>query len=324
MGYTNFPNGITSMGVPITPGLNPFGNTWFVAASGGCDGRGHGTMATRPFATIANAISEGSAGDTIVLGPGTHSVDVSVSALVPKADMQFIAAIPPMGGKPSTIVTHDADDGVTLVDLDVDGTGWHGIEFLMVAGGTTAIDLFDVAQTTAVSGLVFQDCWFNLNSVDNAGVVRAIALDDATNATTGLVIKNCRFLGGDATTGVSQYIVTGKGGFPDALIEDCVFLMQSDDADAVGIVIGDAEAVDKNYGTVIRNNDFIGAMDGNADSVGIAFGGITELEMVFMIRTNYFAYCTAQCITFDKMPEGIINNYYGDNDTGGTLVDPGT
>lgn len=305
-------------------GVNPFADTYFVAASGGDDTQ-TGKNAKKPLSTIAKAISLGSAGDTIVLSPGTHSVDVSVAALIPKADMQFVAAIPPFGGKPSTIITHDADDGAVLVTVDVDGTGWHGIEFLMVAGATTAVDLFDVSQTTAVNGLAFTDCWFNLNSVDHAtAIVRAIALDDGTNATTGLVIRNCRFLGGDATTTESEYIVSGVGGFPDGLIEDCVFLMQSDDADAVGINMADAGAGDKNYGIVIRNNDFIGAMDGNADSVGIKFGGMTELEMVFMIRTNYFAYCTAQCITFDKMPEGIIQNYYGDNDTGGTLVDPGT
>jgi hypothetical protein len=322
MSRKNFP-----YGVPVYPAptyANPFGETRYVAASGGDDGN-YGKNASKPLATIQKAIDLSAAGDNVVLGPGTHSVDVSTSTLVPLADMQFIAAIPPMGGMPSTVITADADDAANLVTVDVDGTGWHGIKFLLVAGATTAVDLFDVAQTTAVNGLVFTDCWFDLNSVDHAtAIVRAIALDDATNATTGLVIRNCRFLGGDATTTESEYIVTGVGGFPDALIEDNVFLMQSDDADAVGINVGDAAAVDKNYGTVIRNNDFIGAMDGNADSVGIKFGAQTELEMVFMIRTNYFAYCTAQCITFDKMPEGIIENYYGDNDTGGTKVDPGT
>ena len=218
-------------GVPVYPapeGANPFGETRYVAASGGSDGN-VGKNASRPLATIAKAISLSAAGDNVILGPGTHSVDCSVSPLVPLADMQFFAAIPPYGGKPTTIITADADDTANLVTVDVDGTGWHGIEFLLVAGGTTAVDLFDVAQTTAVNGLTFTDCWFNLNSVDHAtAIMRAIAVDDGTNATTGMVIKNCRFLGGDATTTEAEYIVSGVGGIPDALIEGNVFLLQSD------------------------------------------------------------------------------------------------
>lgn len=310
---------------------NPYGAVWYVSTTAAPTGitpsdGNTGRSPLSPLATIAAAITKGAAGDTIHLSPGTHSVDVSVAALTPKADMQFVAAVQPLGGKPSTIITHDADDGAVLCTVDVDGVGFHGIEFLMVAGATTAVDLFDVAQTTAVNGLAFKDCWFNLNSVDHAtAIVRAIALDDATNATTGLVIKNCRFLGGDATTTEAEYIVTGVGGIREALIEDNVFLLESVDGDALGINLGDAAAASGvNYGVVIRNNDFIGALDGAADTVGIKFGAQSELEMIFIIRTNYFAYCTAQCITFDKMPEGIIENYYGDNDTGGTKVDPGT
>lgn len=322
MSRKNYPYGVPVF--PAPAGANPFGEVRYVAASGGDDGN-YGKHGSKPLATIAKAISLSAAGDTVVLGPGTHSVDCSVSPLVPLADMQFIAAIPPYGGKPSAIILADADDTANLVTVDVDGTGWHGIEFLLVAGGTTAVDLFDVAQTTAVNGLTFTDCWFNLNSVDHAtAIMRAIAVDDGTNATTGMVIKNCRFLGGDATTTEAEYIVTGVGGIPDALIEDNVFLLQSDDGDAVGINIADPGAGDKNYGMVIRNNDFIGAMDGGADSVGIKFGGLTELEVISIIRTNYFAYCSATPVTIDKMNKGVVWNYVGDDATGGTLVDPGT
>jgi hypothetical protein len=322
MSLTNYRYGISSMGVPFDSGTNPFGTTYFVTASGGSDNN-DGLDANHPFATIQKAIDTYAAGDTVILSPGTHSVDVSTASLVPLADTQFRAAIPPMGGKPSTIITHDADDGIVLVTLDVDGCGFYGIEFLMVAGGTTAVDLFDISQTTAVNGLTFEDCWFNLNSVDKAGVVRAIAVDDGTNATTGMVIRNCRFLGGDATTGAANYIVTGVGGIPDAVIEDNIFVLESADADAVGIVFPETTVADKNYGMAIRNNDFIGPKDYGMDAVGIVHSG-TELDSVGIIRSNYFAYCAAASITADKINKGIINNYYGDTTTGGTLVDPGT
>jgi len=325
MGLTNFPNGISSMGMPVSGGGNPFGTTYFVDYTNGSDGN-KGKSTNKPFKTIQQVLDVGSAGDNVILSPGTHYIDTGTDgAMVPLADMSFIAAIPPCGGMPSTVITADADDLAAMVTVDVDGVSFHGIKFLLVAGATTAVDLFDIAQTTAVNGLVFQDCWFDLNSCDHAtAIMRALAIDDGTNATTGLVVKNCRFLGGDATTTEAEYIVTGVGGIPDALIEDNVFCLQSDDGDAVGINIGDPGAGDKNYAMLIRNNDFIGAMDGGADSVGIKFGGLDELEVIGSIRTNYFAYCSATAVTIDKMNKGVVWNYVGDNATGGTLVDPGT
>jgi hypothetical protein len=323
MGLTNFPNGISSMGVPLTGGLNPFGDTWFVAASGGSDGN-KGTDTSRPFATIAKAISKGAVGDNIILGPGTHSVDVSSAALTPLADMQFIAAIPPMGGKPSTIITHDADDGANLVAVDVDGVGFHGIEFLLVAGGTTALTLFDVAQTTAVNGMVFNECWFNLNSVDASGVT-ALTVDDATNATTGAVFRNCRFVGGDATTNQAVYVDVGVGGVPGCLFEGNVFELESADADCLAFNFADPGAAGKSYALTVRNNDFIGPKDGGGDGIPIVFAaGMTEDEIVPIFRTNFFSGTAATPITQDKINTGIVWNYVGDDATGGTLVDPGT
>ena len=323
MSLTQFSGGVSSMGIPFTSGINPFGTTYFVRASGGSDNN-DGLNADSAFATIQKAIDTYAAGDTVVLSPGTHSVDVSTAALVPLADTQFRAAIPPMGGKPSTIITHDADDGANLVEIDVDGTGWYGIEFLIVTGSTTAVNLIDVAQATAVNGLTFEDCWFNLNDVDKAGAVRAIAVDDGTNATTGLVIRNCRFLGGSATTGTPHYIVTGVGGIPGALIENNIFVLEDAGGTGVGIVVADPGAANKNYGAVVRNNDFIGPKDYGKDAVGITFGGQDELETVFSIRNNYFSYCGTSPVTIDKMNKGLIENYYGDATTGGVLVDPGT
>lgn len=319
MPLTKYPAGISSMGLPLTGAVNPFGNVYFVVTSGGSDGN-TGLDTQRPFATIAKAISDGSAGDTIVLGPGTHSVDVSTAALVPLADMQFVAAIPPWGGKPTTIITHDADDGANLVTVDVDGVGFYGIEFLHVAGASTAVTTMSVSQTAAVTGITFQDCWFNQNSVDIASI-HSIAADDATNATTGMVVRNCRFLGGDATTNAAIYIDIGVAGVPSALIENNIFQLESTDDDAIGINFADPVGANKNYGITIRNNDFIGATDGAPTAIGIVFAStMTELEIIGIIRTNYFSTCGAEAITKNEADICVVWNYVGDDATGGTLV----
>jgi len=324
-GYKMGSGGPSWNGAPMVGGtMNIFGNVWYVAVhsgSGASDGN-RGCDSAKPFSTMAKAIATASAGDTIILGAGTHSIDTSASAMVPKADMQFVAAVPPMGGKPSTIITGDADDLAAMCTIDVDGVGFHGIEFLLVAGATTAVDLFDVAQTTAVNGLVFRDCWFNLNSCDHAtAIMRALAIDDATNATTGMVIKNCRFIGGDATTTEAQYIVVGVGGIPDALIEDNVFALESADGTTEGIHFIDPAAAGKSYAMTIRNNDFIGAKDGGGDSVGIVFASaMTDNEILGCIRTNYFPGCADAAITTDESSESCVNNYVPDG-SGGALID---
>lgn len=322
MTLTNYKNGLSSMGIPLTGSVNPFGSVWFVAASGGSDGNS-GTDTGHPFATIQQALDKSATGDTVVLGPGSHEIDTGTDgAMIPLADMQFVAAIPPMGGKPSSIITADADDLGAMVTIDVDGVGFHGIEFLLVAGGATAVDLFDVSQTTAVTGLLFNDCWFNLNSVDKAGFVRAIAIDDATNATTGLAIKNCRFLGGDATTGTNSYIQVGIGGIPKALIEGCTFELEAIGADVHGIDFLDPTAAAGSYAFVIRNNDFIGSTDAGGDSVGIKIAtASTDAEIIGMMRTNYFADGAANPITKDQGSASQVENYRA-NGAGGAIFDP--
>ena len=310
----------------VPGGINPLGSVYYVAASGGNDSAtGNGLDPNEPLATIAQAITNSSAGDTIVLGPGTHSVDVSAAALSPKANTRFVTAVAPKGGKPTTIITHDADDGADLVLLDVDGVVFEGIEFLLVAGGTTALRTVAISQTTAVVGAHFIDCWFDLNDV-NVSNIFAIAINDATNATTGVVIKNCRFHGGSGTVGQVSYIQIGVGGLLQSLIEDCVFELESADADCYGLdFLDNAAAANKSYANIIRRNSFIGPLDAGEDGVGIFFAAaMTELEILSLVSENYFAYCSVTPITIDKMNKGIVQNYVGDNATGGTVVDPGT
>ena len=70
--YSDFPNGVTSFGVPIVGGLNgiPFtGNWWFVDAVTGSDGNasaGTGASPQAPLKTIAQAYSLAAEGNNDV------------------------------------------------------------------------------------------------------------------------------------------------------------------------------------------------------------------------------------------------------------------
>lgn len=63
---TNFPNGITSMGIPVVGGMPPsvYGRYWFVDAKIGSDGNS-GRSNSRPFATMSKAFSMLDSGDVI-------------------------------------------------------------------------------------------------------------------------------------------------------------------------------------------------------------------------------------------------------------------
>jgi len=304
-------------------GVNGMGTVIFVAVSGGDDANG-GLNPKAPKATVAAAITAAGAGGTVVLGPGDHSIDVSAAAMTPLANQRFVAQQPSFGGYPTAWILADADDGTTTAEVDVSGVSFKDIGFAVHAGGTTHVILVDVAQTTAVNGLVFENCWFDFADIDISGVT-AINVDDATNATTGLAIVNCRFTGGSATTNQAVYVDIGVGGVPKMLAERNVFELESADGDAKAFLFADPAASNKSYGITIRDNDFIGPPDGGNDAVPIEFNaGMTEDEIMGIIRSNYFSSCSATPITQDDVNTSIVRNYVGDDATGGTLVDPGT
>ena len=68
MGYTNFPNGLTSFGVPVLTGMpQPFtGNYWFVAPHSGLDGNS-GKNPQAPLKTLARALALATANNNDVV-----------------------------------------------------------------------------------------------------------------------------------------------------------------------------------------------------------------------------------------------------------------
>jgi len=289
--------------------VNQFGKMYFVDGTNGSDNNGGLTPASA-FATLAAARSASAAGDTVIVAPGTYTVDVGTASLAPKANQTWMAGMPALGGAPTVIIIADADDNANApVAVDVDGVVFRDLEFRLVAGGTTALYCMDAGQTSAVRGLTFDGCWFNMNSVDGAGVIAA-RFNDGTNAITGLLMRNCHFIGGDATTNQSVYIDVGVGGLPDGLITGNSFALESADGDALAIRFLDPGAAAKSYAVRIIDNLFIGASDGGDDAIPIEFAGaMTEDEIVGVIADNTFAHCGPEPITLAKMDGGIVNNW---------------
>jgi len=76
MGLTNYPNGLTSFGVPLLGGgrfSSPWATHYFVDATDGSDGNS-GLSPDRAFATIQRAVDVSSGGDVIYINPQTYKL----------------------------------------------------------------------------------------------------------------------------------------------------------------------------------------------------------------------------------------------------------
>lgn len=299
----------------------PHGKVIYVDGTNGA-ATGSGLTPDSAVTTLALGLAASAANDIISIAPGTYEVDIGTNPIIPLANQTWMAGTPSYGGFPNVKIIADADDTAkSLFAIDVSGVVFKDLWFQMKAAAATHVTLIDAAQTSAVNGLAFIDCWIDLNDQDDAGLM-GMAFNDGTNAITGLVIRGCRFIGNDATTTAAvPYIDIGVPGIPYALIEDNVFCIESVDGDSIGINFADPTAANKSYGMVIRNNDFIGAADGGGDTVGIVFAAaMTDNEILGSIRGNFFPGCSANAITTDETSESVVNNYVPDA-AGGALVD---
>ena len=90
MALTNFPNGITSFGVPVLGGINGIpltGNWWFVNPAAGSDAY-DGTSPQTPFQTIYRAYAAATAGNNdviILIGNGSTSGTARMSVALAQA-----------------------------------------------------------------------------------------------------------------------------------------------------------------------------------------------------------------------------------------------
>jgi hypothetical protein len=301
---TRFSTLQADMIVGPTAEVSPFGKLWFVNGSGGSDGN-TGKSPAKAFATIAAAISASVAnrGDQIIIAPGTYSIS---AALVPKAYTIFKAAV--MSPRnPSVKISGDIAD---LVQIDVDGCQFHGIEFL--AAGNTADNLVDIADAAAVVGCLFRNCVFN--GADRTSCV-GVKMNDGTFAASCVVIVDCLFR--DLT---GTQVVVGVLGNAYGYIGYNLFALDINSGTCISLADTSAFATGK--GMVIEHNTFLG-FDATKDEVAITISGTEDTTGAVVIRRNDFAYFAAAAVTIDKIGFATIQNYIGDA-TGGLLLDVGT
>lgn len=198
MSLTNFPNGITSFGVPVLPGVGVIppttGNVFFVHSGTGANTYA-GTTPARPFATIDTAIGYCTAnkGDLILVMPG-HSESISgVGAIA--ADVAGISIVGLGWGSLRPLITlHTTATTIAVsaanvtfrnlrIATDVDAV----VKVFNITAAGCTLDSVDFVETAACACLQF--------------VLTTAAADDLT-------IQNCSWVQTQtAATALMQWIL---------------------------------------------------------------------------------------------------------------------
>ena len=259
MGLTNFPNGITSFGIPIM-GSNRFSNPWSTHyfVNGDVGASGGGLTPGTAFKTIQEAVTAMTGGDVVYIKPKTYTMGTGFARyeedVVVANTGASSAATAPLAGKSIIGVTPNtvASDflGVrwkyaTNTNLNVEAPGTHienigffcegataGVYFegdgaTWTKGGHTGSSLYNCAikgeggvLANGSDSLQIINCQFQAKwDGDTCGMIITL---DGTNVNRRPVLRGCHFIGGNGTSMNSAPIIwTGK--VEDGLIADNYF-----------------------------------------------------------------------------------------------------
>jgi hypothetical protein len=192
---TNFPNGLSSRGVPVIPGKLTTGKVFFVDAATGSDGHS-GKNTTRPFATLNKAVGMCTAdkGDVIYLMPN-HYEDIGDTSTTGAIDLD-VAGISVIGiGNGSNMPRFDFNDADSDFLVGANNVLLENVNF----EATVTIVKLGVAIEAGVTGTTFRNCKFSVETSATDEFLIAVNILAGCNDT---LIEGCRMdmgLGGAAT-----------------------------------------------------------------------------------------------------------------------------
>lgn len=222
--YTNFPNGLTSFGVPVLPGGIPvtMGDFYFVHSGTGSSSNS-GTSPDQALATIDQAVNKctASQGDVIIVLPGHAETIAAATSLV--LDVAGIFVIGLGHGRNRPVLSFSATASripISAANVVVEGLVFLGAVADIVSGvtitgndvtlrrcdfevGSAILEFLQMLDIDATTRTVIEECRFIANAT--AGTNTAIRID----ATVDLTIRNCEIRGDYTTAAISGN--TGSG-----------------------------------------------------------------------------------------------------------------
>uniref|UniRef100_A0A6H1ZBT1 Pectate lyase n=1 Tax=viral metagenome TaxID=1070528 RepID=A0A6H1ZBT1_9ZZZZ len=183
---TNFPNGVSSFGVPVLGGGNitTTGKFFFVSSATGSDSN-DGLSTDYPFATIEYAIENhvtASKGDVILVMPG-HTETLTSTVTLSADDVSIIGLGPTPGCSLITTATADID----MFNITGDDCLIENLSFSNTGTLTSTFEMIDVDA----SRVMIKNCKFDLGNKDKVEGVNLAA------AEVDNVITECQFISPD-------------------------------------------------------------------------------------------------------------------------------
>ena len=192
MTLTNFPNGITSFGIPIMGNIpNVYGNVWFVNSETGYDGNS-GKSTDRALASLERLLAVVKTGDTVYIHGDFREEALIGSNLVFDVTVIGAATRPHHPDSPGTgyktgaaAIRPPASPTAATPLLTVRGRGWRFINILfdcpvdaaavvLSRNASSGTDEYDASHAEFIS------CRFDsgLQGIENAGGAAFVLVDD--------------------------------------------------------------------------------------------------------------------------------------------------
>jgi len=227
---TNFPNGVSSFGIPVIPGMElgkVWGNTWFVDTGTGSDDN-DGKSPDLPFATIQAAINKtgDGKGDRIYVRNGAYAETLTVSTS--HDDIMII------GESRANVVITGADDATDTMTVTADDCTFANLSF---AGYDTGSDI----SLIKVTG--------DNNRIENCDFAGGEYHIEATGTANDTMIVGCNFVTlSDVTDGAAILLEDSN----NCKVLFCTFNL---DANSDAILHHDADDLEVGWCTAVGDDD---------------------------------------------------------------------
>jgi len=277
MSLTNFPHGITSMGVPIlgAQGIMTGGQAFFVDAANGSDDN-TGTDISQPLKSVRTAYGKTTSGknDVVYMLPSATADTWTTKLDWSNTYTHLIGLHPGWMNNRCRIATTTISKSMTpllkvsgqgciianvMISQEGEHTSYNAVP-LEVTGHRTyfenvhtrnigAAAYGDISHRSLVIGscydVSFKHCQFGETSYDAHGIACAVIEFNGSNAGKYL-FEDCMILGAGSTLEVFLKIPAFCGGF--WLFKDCIFLNS---------VVGNLDAMTQAFSIANGGNDFV-------------------------------------------------------------------
>ena len=290
MGFTNFPYGVTSFGVPVIGSGVPmvFGNVFFVDYRNG-DDTNSGTK-DNPFQTLSAAYDACTTNnDDLIIIDGDSTVAETSMITWAKNRITVIGANGAhhygQAAKVSIGVTTDTDD-IALIQVTGVRNNFIGIKF--ISNNTLTEALYTIAEGGEYT--TYTNCEFYKSThLDSATASEFLHNGDSTQ------FYNCTFGSSANETGniranvLLSATLSGKK-CRDTYFENCIFLGKADDTDKVFIY--GANATDVERMLLMKNCTFLNNALGSGTPAHAVGFGAAQTQGTVLLQDCASADCT--------------------------------